>query len=66
MEQTIGQAYDDILEAVSEYHIASMGDDSREIALAEKEYQRVIREYGSAAVSTVVHYYNENIIGKAK
>jgi hypothetical protein len=65
MNKTIGQAYDDILEAVSEYHAASMGDDSNEIALAEKEYQRVISEYGTKAVSTVVYYYNTEVIGKA-
>jgi diketogulonate reductase-like aldo/keto reductase len=66
MNNTLGQITDEIMKAVKAYHVASMGDDSREIAFAASEYQRMIREHGLKAVDTAVRYYNENVIGKAK
>lgn len=62
----LGQITDEIYKVVSNYHVASMGNDNREIKEASDEYQRVIRVYGTAAVGEVVRYYNENIIGKAQ
>jgi diketogulonate reductase-like aldo/keto reductase len=66
MKQTLGQITDEIMKAVKAYHVASMGNDTREIAYAQGEYQRMIREHGAKAVDTAVRYYNENVIGKAK
>lgn len=64
-EMTLGQITDEIYKVVSNYHIASMGNDSREIAEASDEYQRVIKVYGTKAVGEVVRYYNENVIRKS-
>lgn len=63
---TLGQTTDEIMKAVKAYHVASMGNDTREIAFAASEYQRMIREHGAAAVDVAVRWYNENVIGKAK
>jgi hypothetical protein len=64
-EMNIGQITDEIYKVVANYHVASMGNDNREIAEASDEYQRVVRVYGTKAVGEVVRYYNENVIGKA-
>jgi hypothetical protein len=66
MEQTLGQITDEIYNAVKNYHIASMGNDSREIADAQAEYAGMISIYGAKAVANVVEYYNETVIRKAK
>ena len=65
MNTTLGQITDEILNAVKAYHIASMGNDNREIADAQDEYQRMIRVHGVGAVDVAVRWYNENVIGKA-
>jgi hypothetical protein len=50
MNNTLGQITDEIIKAVKAYHVASMGNDTREIAFAASEYQRMIREHGASAV----------------
>jgi hypothetical protein len=66
MNTTLGQIRDEIYNAVKNYHIASMGDDLREIADAAAEYNGMISIYGKETVQLVVDDYNENVIGKAK
>lgn len=66
MEKNLGQITDEIRNAVKNFHIASMGDDRREIELAEAEYLAMITLYGKDAVQLVVDDYNENVIGKAQ
>lgn len=65
MNETLGQITDSIRNAVANYHTASMGDDRREIELAEAEYLAMITLYGKEAVQLVVDDYNKNVIGKA-
>lgn len=65
MNETLGQITDSIRNAVQNYHIASMGDDRRELDEAEAEYLAMITLYGKEAVQLVVDDYNENVIGKA-
>ncbi len=65
MNATLGQITDTIFNAVKNFHIASMGDDRREIESAEAEYLAMITLYGKEAVQTVVDYYNKEIIGRA-
>lgn len=66
MNKTLGQITDEIYNAVKNFHIASMGNDSREIENAQAEYAGMISIYGKDAVQLVVDDYNENVIGKAK
>lgn len=66
MNNTLGQITDEIYNAVSKYHTASMGDDRREIDEAEAVYLAMITIYGKEAVANVVEYYNETVIRKAK
>lgn len=65
-DYSVGVILDEIREAVSAYHTASMGDDRREIELAEAQYLAMIKLYGKQTVQLVVDDYNENVIGKAK
>ena len=62
----LGQIRDDIYSAVERFHIASMGDDRREIDEAEATYRAMITLYGKETVQLVVDFYNENVIRKAK
>ena len=66
MNNTLGQITDEIYQAVSAYHVASMGDNSQEIADTKSEYEQMISIYGKQAVQNVVDYYNETVIRKAK
>lgn len=66
MNETLGQVKDSIYNAVKNFHIASMGDDRREIESAESEYAGMISIYGKEMVQLVVDYYNENVIGRAQ
>lgn len=63
---SVGVILDEIREAVSAYHIASMGDDRREIESAEATYLAMITLYGKETVQLVVDDYNKNVIGKAQ
>ena len=63
---SIGVIRDEIYQAVSAYHIASMGDNSQEIADTKSEYEQMISIYGKKTVQVVVDYYNDTVIGKAK
>ena len=65
MNETLGQITDAIRNAVVNYHTASMGDDRRELELAEAEYLAMITLYGEHAVRVVLDDYNENVIRKA-
>ena len=65
-DYSIGVILDEIREAVSAYHTASMGDDRREIDEAEATYRAMITLYGKQTVQLVVDDYNENVIRKAK
>lgn len=65
MEKNLGQIKDEIFTAVKNFHIASMGDDSREIETAQAAYAGMIAIYGKEAVQLVVDDYNENVIGMA-
>jgi hypothetical protein len=56
---------EEIYKAVSNYHIATMGDDRQEIEDAQQEYEMMRLVYGDDAVQDVVDYYNENVIRKA-
>ena len=56
---------EEIYKAVSNYHIATMGDDRQEIEDAQQEYEMMRLVYGDDAVQEVVDYYNENVIRKA-
>lgn len=66
MDKTLGQIQDEIYQAVSAYHTATMGDDRQEIDEAEALYRGMISIYGKETVQLVVDYYNENVIGKAR
>jgi hypothetical protein len=66
MEKNLGQINDEIFAAVKNLHIASMGDDRREIDEAEAEYAGMISIYGKQAVQLVVDFYNDTVIGKAR
>ena len=55
----------EIYSAVKNFHIASMGDDRREINEAEATYLAMITIYGKEKVQEVVDFYNETVIGKA-
>jgi len=57
---------EEIYKAVSNYHIATMGDDRQEIEDAQQEYEMMRLVYGDDAVQEVVDYYNENVIRKAR
>jgi hypothetical protein len=63
---SVGVILDEIREAVSAYHIASMGDDRQEIDNAQAAYAGMIAIYGKETVQLVVDDYNENVIRKAK
>lgn len=65
MEKNLGQITDSIRNAVKNYHIASMGDDRRELDNAQAEYLAMITLYGKDAVQLVVDDYNKNVIGRA-
>lgn len=65
-DYSVGVILDEIREAVSAYHIASMGDNRREIELAEAQYLAMITLYGKETVQLVVDDYNENVIRMAK
>ena len=66
MNNTLGQITDEIRNAVKNFHIASMGDDRRELDNAQAEYLAMITLYGKDAVQLVVDDYNETVIAKAK
>jgi hypothetical protein len=66
MDKTLGQINDEIFAAVKNFHIASMGNDSREIETAQAEYAGMISIYGKETVQLVVDFYNDTVIGKAK
>jgi inhibitor of KinA sporulation pathway (predicted exonuclease) len=57
---------EEIYKAVSNYHIATMGDDRQEIEDAQQEYEMMKLVYGVDAVQEAVDYYNENVIRKAR
>ncbi len=65
-DYSVGVILDEIREAVSDYHTASMGDDRREIESAEAKYLAMITLYGKQTVQLVVDDYNENVIRQAK
>jgi len=65
MNETLGQIIDKIFKAVSDYHSASMGDDSKEIASTEAMYNEMIRAYGATTVALAVDFYNKEVIRKA-
>ena len=66
MDKTLGQINEEIFSAVKNFHIASMGDDRREIDDAQAEYAGMISIYGKEVVQLVVDFYNETVIRKAK
>jgi inhibitor of KinA sporulation pathway (predicted exonuclease) len=57
---------EEIYKAVSNYHIATMGDDRQEIEDAQQEYELMKLVHGVDAVQEAVDYYNENVIRKAR
>ena len=65
MEKNLGQIKDAVFQAVANYHVASMGDDRRELENAEAEYLAMITLYGKEVVQLAVDYYNENVIRQA-
>jgi len=65
MNKTLGEIHDEIYKAVSDLHVAFMGDDRNEINEAQKKYDEMISIHGKPAVQLLVDYYNENVIGKA-
>ena len=65
MNKTLGEIKDEILTAVSNLHVAFMGDNRNEINEAQSAYDKMVREYGSNVVSEVVKFYNETVIRKA-
>ena len=65
MNKTLGEIKDEILTAVSNLHIAFMGDNRNEITQAQSAYDKMVLEYGSNVVAEVVKFYNETVIKKA-
>ena len=65
MEKNLGQIKDEVFASVANYHTASMGDDRRELELAEAQYLAMITLYGKEVVQLAVDYYNETVIHQA-
>lgn len=65
MEKNLGQIKDEVYNAVANLHVATMGDDRREIENAEAEYAGMIAIYGKEVVQLAVDYYNETVIRQA-